>query len=68
MGFGALSGVIHGEKRGRAVNMAQERGEKRPECSLFNQTNGNQKLKPGIICQRISAMFDVWRKRYRDFA
>jgi hypothetical protein len=39
--------------------MAQELGEKRPDCPLFDGTRRNRKLKPGIISARISAMFDV---------
>ena len=39
-GFWDIAGGIHGVKRGRAANMAQERVEKRREWLLFNQTKG----------------------------
>jgi hypothetical protein len=42
-----LACVIHGEKRGRAANMAQERGEKRPDSPDFDQTQGEPEVETG---------------------
>jgi hypothetical protein len=56
-GIGLTSSVT---KRGRAANMARIRGEKRPDCPLFNQTKGELEVETGHYPRAYFGKFDVW--------
>src|SRR5215471_15087750 len=58
-GIGLTSSVT---KRGRVANMARIRGEKRPDCPLFDQTKGELEVETGHYLPAYFSKFDVcWR-------
>src|SRR4030095_11472708 len=67
-GFWGIEGRHPWRKARRAVNMAQERGEKRPECLLFNQTKGEPEFETGHYLPAYFSIVRCLAERYRDFA
>src|SRR5215475_12340633 len=65
-GFWGIAGASSMAKGAVGPSIWHRNGGKKGRNACFSlRPKGNQKLKPGIIRQRISAMFDVWLERYR---